>query len=87
MYSKRSGNWRAEAVKEDKSYSYWRVLLSDILRKRAEDKESATRHVELAPTNPKHLAPTIAMKAAPSTKELIEAKRSRFKKLKTDHSK
>ena len=68
MYSKRSGNWRVEAVKEDKSYSYWPVLLSDILCKRVQDQESASRHVELAPTNPQHLAPTIAMKAAPSTK-------------------
>ena len=78
-YSKRSGNWSAEPVKEDKSYSYWSVLLSEILQKRAEDKESASRPVEVAPTNPKNLAATKAMKEAPTTKELVEAKRSRFK--------
>ena len=78
-YSKSSGNWSAEPVKEDKSYSYWPVLLSQVLQKRAEDKDSAARPVEVAPTNPKNLASTIAMKEAPTTKELVEAKRSRFK--------
>lgn len=37
LYSRRSGNWRVEAVKEDKSYSYWPALIADILCKRAED--------------------------------------------------
>ena len=86
MYSKRSRNWRVQAVKEEKSYSYWPKLLADILHKRAEDKDLVSRHVQLSATNPQHLAPTIAMKAAPSTKELVDAKRSRFKKFKTDHS-
>ena len=30
LYSRRSGNWRVEAVKEDKSYSYWPALIADI---------------------------------------------------------
>ena len=58
-------------MKEDKSYSYWPVLLSEILQKKAEDKDSASRPVEVAAT--------IAMKEAPTTKELVEAKCSRFK--------
>jgi len=57
LYSKRSGNWRAEKVKEDKSYSYWPALIAEILCKRAEDLETATRHVTVSPTNPQHLAP------------------------------
>ena len=62
LYSKRSGNWRAEAVKEDKTYSYWPALIAEILCKRAEDQETAARHVTVSPTNPQHLAPTIAMR-------------------------
>ena len=80
LYSKRSGNWRVEAVKEEKSYKYWPVLVSDILRKRVDDKETATRPVVLSPTDPKHLAPTIAMKESPATEDLVTAKLSRFKK-------
>ena len=50
----------------------------DILRRRAEDKDPITRHIEVSPSNPIHLAPTIAMKRAPSTEELVKAKLSRF---------
>lgn len=79
IYSKRSGNWRAEAVKEAKQYEYFALLQADILRRRAEDPEPVTRHIEVSPTNPVHLAPTIAMKQPPPTEELVKAKLSRFK--------
>ena len=87
LYSKRSGNWRVEEVKEEKSYSYWPILVSEILRKRVEDKETAIRPVVLSPTDPKHLAPTIAMKQSPATEELVAAKLSRFKKNKIENLK
>lgn len=87
LYSKRSGNWRAEEVKEDKNYTYWPVLMSEILRKRINDKETTTRPVVLSPTNPKHLAPTIAMKESPATEDLVAAKLSRFQKQKSEKSK
>ena len=79
LYSKQSGNWRAEAVKEDKSYSYWPALIAEILCKRAEDQETAARHVTVSPTNPQHLAPTIAMRESPTTENLVAARLSRFK--------
>ncbi|XP_078365925.1 uncharacterized protein LOC144650141 [Oculina patagonica] len=81
LYSKRFGNWRAEAVKEDKSYmySYWPALIAEILCKRAEDQETAARHVTVSPTNPQHLAPTIAMRESPATDDLVAARLSRFK--------
>ena len=50
------------------------------LCKRAEDPETATRHVIVSPTNPKHLAPTIAMRESPATEDLVAARLSRFKK-------
>ena len=78
IYSKRSGNWRVEPVKESKQYPHMSLLQADILRRRSEDTEAVTRHIEVYPANPVHLAPTIAMKRAPSTEELVKAKLSRF---------
>ena len=82
IYSKRSGNWRVEAVKEPKQYEYFALLQADILRRRAEDTEPVTRHIEVSPTNPIHLAPSIAMKRPPPTEELVKAKLSRFQSTK-----
>lgn len=48
------------------------------MRRRAEDANPITRPIEVSPTNPAHLAPTIAMKRPPSTEELVKAKLSRF---------
>ena len=78
IYSKRSGNWRVEPVKEAKQYPHFPLLQADILRRRAEDADAITRNIEISPTNPMHLAPTIAMKRAPSTEELVKTKLSRF---------
>ena len=78
IYSKRSGNWGVEAVKEPKKYDYLGLLQADILRRRAEDGESVARHIEVSPSNPVHLAPTIAMKRPPPTEELVKAKLSCF---------
>ena len=80
LYSRWSRNWRVEAGKEDKSYSYWPALIAEILSKRAEDPETATRHIIVSPTNPQHLAPTKAMRESPATENLVAARLSRFKK-------
>ena len=82
IYSKRSGNWRAEPVKEPKQYEHFALLQADILRCRAEDTEPVTRHIEVSPTNPINLAPTIAMKRPPPTEELVKGKLSRFQSIK-----
>ena len=65
-------------VKEEKRYKYWDILLSKILKASADD-NSVVRHVEVSPTNPQNLATTIAMREPPATKDLVEAKLSRFK--------
>ena len=49
IYSKRSGNWMVEAVKEPKQYEYFALLQADILRCQAEDTEPVTRHIEVSP--------------------------------------
>ena len=49
-------------MKEPKQYPHLALLQEDILRRRAEDKDPITRHIEVSPSNPIHLAPAIAMK-------------------------
>jgi len=79
VYSKRSKNWHVVPVKVEKQYKYWDILLSNILKRRADDDKCIARHVEVSATNPQNLAPTIAMREPPATKDLVEAKLSRFK--------
>ena len=78
IYSKRSKNWRVEPVKEAKQYPHLGLLQADILRRRAEDRNPITRHIEVSPSNPVHLAPTMAMRMPPPTEELVKAELSRF---------
>ena len=79
-YSKRSKNWRVEPVKEPKKYPHWAVMAAKILKKRASDTETIARRKTVLPNHPKRLAATIAMKEAPSTTELVQARLSRFSK-------
>ena len=79
VYSKRSNNWYVVPVKVEKQYKYWDILLSNILKRRADDDKCIARHVEVSATNSQNLAPTIAMREPPATKDLVEAKLSRFK--------
>lgn len=65
-------------MKAAKDYPHLALLQTDILRRRAEDVNAITRHIEVSASNPVHLAPTIAMKRAPPTEELVKAKLSRF---------
>ena len=46
-------------LKEPKQYECFALFQADILRRRAEDTEPVTRHIEVFPTNPIHLAPSI----------------------------
>ena len=50
IYSKRSGNWRVEPVKEPKQYPHLALFQGDILRRRAEYKDPITRHIEISPS-------------------------------------
>jgi len=77
-YSKRSKNWRVEPVKEPKKYPHWAVMAAKILKKRASDTETIVRHKTFLPNHPKRMAATIAMKEAPCTAELVQARLSRF---------
>lgn len=79
LYSKRSKNWHVVPVKVEKQYKYWDILLSNILKRRADDDKCIARHVEVSATNPQNLAPAIAIREPPATTDLVEAKLSRFK--------
>ncbi|KAK3751371.1 hypothetical protein QZH41_010466 [Actinostola sp. cb2023] len=82
IYSKRSKNWKLVPLKETKTFGYWGILVGEMLKRRAEDRELITRHIWISPTNPQNLAPTIAMRAPPETSELVSARLSRFQKKK-----
>jgi len=69
QYSKRSRNWKVEPPKEPKRYPHWPLLAAKILERSAKDKQSIVRPGTLPASHPKQLAPTIAMKEAPSTKD------------------
>ena len=55
-------------------------LAAKILERRAKDKQSIAKPATLPASHPKQLAPTILVKEAPSTKDLVEARLSRFTK-------
>ena len=80
MYSKRSRNWRAEQVKQQKTYNYVPIIMADVLKRRAHDSKTVERKIKSFPSNPVNLAPTIAMKEAPATAVLVDEKLSRIKK-------
>jgi len=87
VYSKRSGNWRAEAVKEEKAFPHWTVLGATVLRNRIDDDGTVVRPVTVSPSNPSNLAPIIAMREPPSTSCLVEKKVSRFTRKPSDEEK
>ena len=87
VYSKRSGNWRAEAVTEEKTFPHWPVLGATVLRNRIDDDGSVVWPVTVTPFNPLNLVPNIAMREPPSTSCLVEKKVSRFTKKTSDEEK
>lgn len=67
-YSKRTQKFHAEAVKEEKSYSYFSFMMVKMLKERWSFSQPTDDNL----FNPKQIAPTIGMKAAPSTEELLK---------------
>ena len=66
-------------MKVKKNYEYIPVMMAKILHLRKDDVNIVTRQVSLNESDPALLAPTIADKPAPPSKELFIARRSRFK--------
>ena len=78
-YNQRTKEWDAKIVKVKKNYEYIPVMMTKILHLRKDDVDIVTRLVSLNESDPALLAPTIADKPAPPSKELFIARRSRFK--------
>ena len=83
-YSKRSKNWHAYVVNENKSYDYWPTLTTHILEKRISDKSNVLKKTEVTAEHPKKIASTIAMKEAPKTADIVQKSLSRFSKSSSD---
>lgn len=76
-YSKRTQRYHAEIVKEEKSYKYFPYMVARMLDLRRGFEGSFSAKSDVDEFNPKQIAPTLAMKAPPSTEELMKAP-SRF---------
>lgn len=64
-------------MKGKKGYEYIPLLIAKILDARMQDSNVVTRNVSLNKSDPRLLAPTIAAKPPPSSKDLLKRK-SRF---------
>ena len=78
IYSKRSKNFTAMVVLEEKTYDFWAPLTSGILQRKVDDKDSILKKMELPENHPKKIAQSIAMKEIPATKDLVKQSLSRF---------
>ena len=65
IYSKRSKNFTAMVVLEEKTYDFWASLTSGILQRKVDDKDSVLKKMELPENHPKKIAQSIAMKEIP----------------------
>ena len=66
-------------VKVKKKYEYIPMLMSRIMRMRKDDANKVTCNVPLNDSDPALIAPTIAAKPPPPSRELFQAQKSRFK--------
>ncbi|CAB4011162.1 Hypothetical predicted protein [Paramuricea clavata] len=78
VFSKRSKNWRITTMKEPQTYDFWPTIVTRILKKRVDDEETILRKVEVPKEHPKNIAPSIALKPIPKTRDLVAQSLSRF---------
>jgi len=71
-YSKRTQKFHAETVKKEKAYAYFPFLMAKMLKERCLLEGSFSQKTDDNVFDPKQIAPTIGMKAAPSTEELLK---------------
>ena len=78
-YNQRTKEWDSKVVKA-KKYEYIPMLMARIIHLRNYDDGAVGRHVSLNESDPALIAPNIAEKPAPPSKELFERRKSRFSK-------
>ena len=78
-YNPKTREWDCKAVKVEKGYDYFPVLISKILKRMVDDNEvgGVTRATDLNTSDLALIFPTIAHIPLPRTKEIVE-RRSRF---------
>ena len=84
-YNTRTKDWDVKIITVKKKLKYIPVMMAKIFDMRKEDIDVVTRLVSLNESDPALLAPTIAEKQAPPSKELFIARKSRFKSGAEDH--
>ena len=77
-YNPRTREWDIKVIKVDKGYEYIPILMSKIMSRRLHV-DCVTRNISLNASDPGNLAPNIAHKPAPCTKDITD-RRSRFAK-------
>ena len=88
-YNKRTKDWDVKIITVKKKFEYIPVMMAKIFNMIKEDVDIVNRQVSLNESDPPSfalLAPTIAEKQAPPSKELFTACSSRFKSGTEDHS-
>ena len=75
--NQRTKQWDVRTVKQSKTVDYIPLLIGRILRARVDDNDLVVCNVSLNKSDPHLVAPTIAAKPPPSSKEMLERK-SRF---------
>ena len=84
-YNTRTKDWDVKIITVKKKLEYIPVMMAKIFNMRKEDIDVVTRQVSLNESDPALLAPTIAEKQPPPSKELFIARKSRFKSGAEDH--
>lgn len=79
LYSKRNNTWSAVPVKESKEYKYMQDLFTRMIQKCKLYRGRLSDPYPLETENPKHIKKTIAAVSPLPTRELVAAKKSRFK--------
>ena len=79
--NKRTGEWTAVPLKEDKKYSYIPQLQLEIIIAKVEDRQTMSRKRPRTSDDPRELRPNISKMLPPPTAEIIKKKEkyTRFK--------
>ena len=77
-FSKRTKQWCAVKVLQQKEYLYIPNLLVKIFEKRASTEGGVSQKIVMLQEDPRHIAPNISTIPPPSVQALVESHKSRF---------
>lgn len=79
LFNKKSSRWTVVEVKTAKEYGHIRPLLNLVVSSRLEDNVGMQKRATLEHDDPRRLSRTLARVPPPSTKDLVDQKKSRLK--------